>query len=404
MKGRQGPRDSGLDFSGRLPERAPPGKSIAEMHTSDPEVVIIGGGLAGASTGYQLACRGVTRLTIIEREPICGYHSSGRNAAMIRQITSCPDITALACSSVKFFMQPPAGWETPLTFRQTGSLLLACGEGTAQLERDAADARSCGIPTERWSREHAVVHVPVLDTATFECAVWSPTDGVLDAHALLEGCLGGVRAAGGLVVTGAAVTGFRVGNRRIEAVETSRGLFPADSVVNAAGAWAGEIADMAGASTVPFRPCRRHLLSTGPIPEVNPDWPFVWDITHEFYFRPESGGLLFSPCDEVEFSPCDVSADPAAKLELAEKLMLYAPRLAEFPVVKTWAGLRTLTPDGRFVIGWDTKIENFMWVAGLGGHGVTTSPACGSLAARMIAGEEPESARPFAPRRFTEAE
>ncbi len=370
------------------------------MHISGPEIVIIGGGLAGASTSYQLARRGATRLTIIEREPICGYHSSGRNAAMIRQITSCADITALACRSVKFFVQTPEDWDTDLAFRQTGSLLLACGDGIGPMERDAAVARSCGIPTELWSRERTIAQVPLLEKAAFECAAWSPTDGVLDVHALLEGYLGGVRAARGRVVTDAAVTGFRIENRKIAAVETSRGLFPADAVVNAAGAWAGEIARMAGASEIPLRPCRRHLLATGPIPDVNPDWPFVWDITHEFYFRPESGGLLFSPCDESEFPPCDAPADPVAKSELAEKLTLHAPALTDYPVVRTWAGLRTLTPDGRFVIGWDTRIENFMWIAGLGGHGVTTSPACGSIAASLIAGEKPESARPFAPGRF----
>ncbi len=400
---RQGRQGSDLDYCGGLRRLETIGKSTAEMHISDPEVVIIGGGLAGASTGYQLARQRATRLTIIEREPICGYHSSGRNAAMIRQITSCPKITSLACSSVKFFMQPPAGWKTHLAFRQTGSLLLACGDSIVRIERDAAVARSCGIPTELWSRGRAIGHVPLLDNAAFERAAWSPTDGVLDVHALLEGFLSGVRAAGAHVVTGAAVTGFRVENRKIVAVETSRGLFAADCVVNAAGAWAGEIAQMAGASEIPLHPCRRHLLATGPIPEVNPGWPFVWDITHEFYFRPESGGLLFSPCDETEFPPCDVPADPSARLELAEKLTLHAPSLTDYPVVKIWAGLRTLTPDGRFVIGWDTRIENFMWMAGLGGHGVTTSPACGSLAASIIAGEKPESARPFAPRRFIES-
>jgi len=368
------------------------------------EIVIIGGGLAGAATGYQLSRLGARRITIIEREPTCGFHSSGRNAAMIRQITPLPQVTALASASVRFFSSPPADWQTQLAFRQTGSLLLASGDGIAKLEREAAYARDCGIPVEFWSPERAVAHVPPLGGAVFESAVWSPTDGVLDVHALLEGYLRGVRAVGGRVATALTVIGFATEGSRITAVRTTEGELRADVVVNAAGAWAGETGHLAGAASVPLRPCRRHLLAAGPLADVNPDWPFVWDVSHEFYFRPESGGLLFSPCDEEEYRPCDPPADPAAQLLLAEKLARFAPRLTEYPIRRTWAGLRTLAPDGRFVIGWDGKITNFLWVAGLGGHGVTTSPACSEIAARLVVGQEVASALPFAPARFIKSD
>ena len=371
------------------------------MSIADARIVIIGGGIAGATTAYHLAQRGARHIGILERERTCGYHASGRNAAMIRQVTSGLSVTAMAQEGALFFVHPPADWEVPLSFRQTGSLLLASGGAMAELERFAADARTCGVPVEFWSREQAIDRVPVLEDAVLEGAIWSPTDGVIDVHALLEGYLRGMRAAGGQVRTDATVTGFQFRGGRVVAVETGDSARPADIVINAAGAWAGEIGRMAGAASLPLRPCRRHLLATGPAEGVDPEWPFVWDVAHEFYFRPESGGLLFSPCDEEEFTPCDAPANPAVQVVLAEKLHKFAPRLLEFHIQTAWAGLRTLTPDGRFVIGWDPLIENFFWVAGLGGHGVTTSPAYGKLAAQILTGGRPAGADGFSPGRFS---
>ena len=370
------------------------------MNIADARIVVIGGGIAGATTAYHLAQHGATHISILERERTCGYHASGRNAAMIRQVTSSLPVTAMAREGALFFVNPPADWEVPLSFRQTGSLLLASGGAMAELERFVAVAGTFGIPVEFWSRERAIDRVPILEDAVLDGALWSPTDGVIDVHALLEGYLHGMRSAGGQVRTDVRATGFQFRGGRISAVETGDSAIAADIVINAAGAWASEIGRMAGATSLPLRPCRRHLLSTGPAEGVDPEWPFVWDVAHEFYFRPESGGLLLSPCDEEEFTPSDAPADPAFQVALAEKLHQFAPRLLEFRIQTAWAGLRTLTPDGRFVIGWDPLIENFFWVAGLGGHGVTTSPAYGKLAAQIIAGDRPDGADGLAPGRF----
>ena len=370
------------------------------MNIADARIVIIGGGMAGATTAFHLAQRGARHISILERERTCGYHASGRNAAMIRQVTSSLPITAMAQEGAQFFVHPPADWEVPLAFRQTGSLLLASGSAMAELEQFVAVAGTCGIPVEFWTRRQAIDRVPVLEDAVLDGAIWSPTDGVIDVHALLEGYLGGMRAAGGQVRTDVTVSGFKFRGGRVAAVETGDSATPADIVINAAGAWAAQVGKMAGAASLPLRPCRRHLLATGPAEGVDPGWPFVWDVAHEFYFRPESGGLLFSPCDEEESAPCDAPADPAVQAVLAEKLQQFAPRLLEFRIQTSWAGLRTLTPDGRFVIGWDPLIENFFWVAGLGGHGVTTSPAYGRLAAQILTGDCPAGADGFAPGRF----
>jgi D-arginine dehydrogenase len=181
-------------------------------------------------------------------------------------------------------------------------------------------------------------------------------------------------------------------------------------LVNAGGAWANTVAAMAGANPLPLSPCRRHLFVSAPLHWVDASWPFVWDVSHDIYFRPEGEGLLLCACDQQETGPCDPPLDAAVAELLAQKIDDYMPALAGVAIKKRWAGLRTLSGDGRFVIGWDPEVAGFFWVAGLGGHGVTTSSAVGSLAADLIiTGMRAHAAGPgapaasFSPSRFRQA-
>ena len=171
-------------------------------------------------------------------------------------------------------------------------------------------------------------------------------------------------------------------------------------VVNAAGPWVGLVGQMAGATEIPFVPWRRHLFATGPMDNIDAAWPFVWDVAHDVYFRPESQGLLMSACDESAWEPCLPETDPSVIELLAEKLDKHIPKLADAPILNSWAGLRTMAPDRGFVIGRDAKTENLFWVGGLGGHGVTTSAAVGRLAAQLLTGELDAPPSVFDPNRF----
>jgi glycine/D-amino acid oxidase-like deaminating enzyme len=133
---------------------------------------------------------------------------------------------------------------------------------------------------------------------------------------------------------------------------------------------------------------------------VDKSWPFVWDVSHDIYFRPEGDGLLLCACDQDQLPACDPAVDAAAEELLAEKINRFMPGLAAASIHRRWAGLRTLTPDGRFVIGWDPRVEGLFWVAGLGGHGVTTSSAVGALAADLIVAGFENKSEPFSPDRF----
>lgn len=364
------------------------------------EHVIIGAGFAGAATAYHLARRGISDILILEKEAIPGFHSSGRNAAMVRQCVSDPALTHLARDGARFLRDLPSDWPVSVEYKQNGSLLLGCGKGWEKLRRDAETGQRLGIDVRLWTVEQAKRHVPVLRDTEFEGAVWCATDGVVDIHALLSGYLKAATQRGARVRYGSALEAVYQRDNSFE-LRVSGETIMAKILIDAAGAWANAVAAMAGAAELPLRPCRRHLFVSPPMEWVDKNWPFVWDVSHDIYFRPEGNGLLLCACDQEEMSACDPAVDPSTEELLAEKIQHYMPALSNIAINKKWAGLRTLSGDGRFVIGWDAKVRNFFWVAGLGGHGMTTSSAVGALAAELLAAGTGAHADAFSPERFS---
>jgi glycine/D-amino acid oxidase-like deaminating enzyme len=222
----------------------------------------------------------------------------------------------------------------------------------------------------------------------------------VDIHALLSGYLKAATSLGAQVRYGCTVQGIEVKEGRVAEVFTTDEIIRTEAVVNAAGAWAGVIGKLSGAVEAPLRPCRRHLFVTAPLSWVDQRWPFVWDVTHDIYFRPESGGLLLCACDQDEMAPGIPPTDNSVTELLAEKIRRHLPGISNVAIKRSLAGLRTLSADGRFVVGWDPKVRGFFWVAGLGGHGVTTSWSVGNLAAGLILNEEGRRAEEFSPERF----
>jgi D-arginine dehydrogenase len=220
-------------------------------------------------------------------------------------------------------------------------------------------------------------------------------DGVLDVHAILQAFIRGACREGAELWLGRRFEKLRVRDNRIIGLETSDGFLEASKVVVANGGWAS-ISSSFGEYSLPFAPFRRHLLVTEPLPQVNPRWPVVWIVGEEFYFRPESGGLLMSGCDAVKVTPEQGEVMDHEELErIAAKASRWLPSLSDAQVARAWAGMRTFAPDEMFVIGADPRLQGLHWVAGLGGHGITCAPFIGSLAADWIA--EGKSSHPAAP-------
>lgn len=369
--------------------------------------IVIGAGFAGLSTALHLLRGGQRRVVVLEQDRRPGGRSSGRNAGMIRQALTDPVLCGLAVEGRRS-LERWAASGADLGWARTGSLLLASGPDTRQLDRVRAALGRHNVPCQSWDLRKAGRAVPPLSEARFDAGLYCPSDARIDIHRLVRSLSAAVRRLGGAVVLDAPVrsiqrTGGAYTVRAGAALE-----YRAPVLVNAAGAWAERIAHLAGASRQPLVPYRRHLYECAYRDERTQGWPFVWDLSADFYFRPIRQGLLMSPCDKKPFKPGPggrmpggESADRAVRRSFCRKAAAFTPRFGRLRILSEKAGLRTMTPDGRFLIGPDPAREGFFWAAGLGGHGVTTAFPVGRLAAGSVLGtaRAPEIA-PHLPSRY----
>lgn len=363
--------------------------------------LIIGGGVAGLSTAYHLAAQRAGSVLLLEREARLGGHASGRNAGMIRQTVEDVATARMAVQS----RQALSRWKA-IGFENSGSLLLAKGKTTSSLAKIRRILKGLGVRANLLKSNAAAARVSLLKNADFEQALFCPTDALVDIDLLLKQFL--IRLKKRNVEVGLGEKPRRIYKRDgFFYVETDKGQYRAQYLVNAAGAWAGPLGKQLSALEIPFKAYRRHLFLT--VPGKRENWPFVWDLSHEFYFRPQGASLLLSPCDNDFFklnaSKKDALAektDQGKKQDLLKKLSRFSGRPLFWKLRGETAGLRTMTDDGRFVIGEDPKVAGFFWVAGLGGHGMTTCLAVGKLASDLLLkkNKDVKSAKAFSPRRF----
>jgi glycine/D-amino acid oxidase-like deaminating enzyme len=359
------------------------------------DVVIVGGGLAGAATAYELTRAGITDVVLVEREPTCGHHASGRNAALCRQLAEDESNTDLTVRGAEFLRSPPEGFSSEPLLRATGSVFTAATP--AELDRLAERAAAREIGHERLDPSQVTTHWPRLQGVECAGAVFIAGDGVVDIRALLHGFLDGARGRGVRILLDCEVVGFEVPGAAAAddvddapppgvIVRTSMGSIAARCVAVAAGAWSGKVGAEAGASGVPFATLQSHLLLTEPVPEIDSEAPLCWHLGEdELCARPEGDGYLLCVCDEIEVEPAEATALPDAVAKATDKLARVAPRFAELGVARSWPCLRTVAPQRRPVITWDRDLDWLFWVAGLGRHGVTACAAVGEIAATRIA-------------------
>lgn len=367
------------------------------------DCLIIGAGLAGLSTAWHLSQRGAENVLVIEQEGKAGVHSSGRNAAMAMQVVSNPLTSAVARKGSAFLRATAKLWHEGIGFRRNGSLLIGTQEQLDGYGETLASCKEEGIPYRLLDREPVIERVPILADLDFDGGIECPLDGWLDIEKLNEGYVREIEERG--------VT-FWSESRAIRILRQSDGSFnvitPRETIntqiiVNAAGAWAAEVAEMASAMPIPLVPNRRHIMQTAPLPFASEEWPIVWDLKHGYYFRPEDGGLLMSPCDQ-EPAPAGIpEVDEQLIAGFREKMTTLLPMLKGHEVARSWAGLRTMTPDGQFVVGWDPGLRGFYWIAGLGGHGVVVSAALGEMAADQLLEPQTSHHTAYDPSRFQPA-
>ncbi len=345
-------------------------------------VVIVGAGMAGAATAWSLARRGGAEIVVLEQERDAGAHSTSRNASILRTAIPDPVLHRLACESAAFLRHPPEGFSRVPLVDPVG-LFLTAPAGAAESLRAWAGREDCASTAREVAPEELYRRIPAL-TRELEAVFVSEDEGVMDVHAILQGFLEGARRGGAEIRLGTAARRLLLSDGAVTGVETDAGHVPADVVVLATGAWGGRLAEAAGLP-LPMTPRRRHLLCTVPEQFVHDSWPVVWIAGDEFYFRPESGGLLLCACDTDPVTPEEGEVPDADVAEaIARKTARWLPSLGDVGAANFWAGMRTFAADNRFVLGLDPRARGLAWAAALGGHGITCSPAVGSLVADQV--------------------
>jgi D-arginine dehydrogenase len=353
------------------------------------DVLIIGGGIAGASAGFYLAAH--RRVLLIEREQGYGYHSTGRSAAEWTSAHFHGLMRSVVLFGRPFLDAPPPGFATVPLLRKRGNVMFVREGGEASAEEFLREARPLNPTLEEISADRALEIVPFLRRSEIVRAFFDPENCEIDVDALHQGFLRGLRAAGGETRSGAEFLGAerrgdfwyaRVGEETIEAT----------TIVDAAGAWADQVAVQCGVLPLGLEPRRRTALTFDPGFDAS-RIPPVDEMVSGFYFKASGPVLMVSPGDQTPSAPCDAQPeelDVAIAVDLFETLTTVPIRR----LASQWAGLRTFVRDEQPIVGYATDVPEFFWIVGQGGGGIMSSPGLGQLSALMLTGTAlPQPAR-----------
>jgi D-arginine dehydrogenase len=346
------------------------------------DIVVIGGGMAGASIAAHLSEHASVRL--LEMEPQPGYHSTGRSAALFSESYGNAAIRALTRASRAFFHAPPASFCSVALLRPRAILVTARTGQTAALEAFLNSATP-GDGVEATSVREALELWPLLRSEGLLAAVLCRGSADIEVHELHHAYLRLLQKRNGIVTTRAEVTALER-DAHGWAVVTTQDTLRARIVVNAAGAWAGRIGMLAGAMDIGLQPLKRTAcLIDVPTGHAADSWPMLLDAEEQFYVKPDAGMLLLSPADETLTQPCDAQADEL-DIAIAVDRLEQATTFSVKRIAHRWAGLRSFLSDRSPVVGYDRQQPGFFWMAGLGGYGIQTAPALSRVAAALTLG------------------
>ena len=352
------------------------------------DFIIIGAGIAGASIAYWLAPH--ASVIVLERESQPGYHSTGRSAALYMESYGPPQVRALTCASRRFFDHPPSGFSEHPLLTPRGALFVARPDQMAELDAHEAIVRSVSDKVQRLSAADACARVPVLRPEQVGGAVYEEDAADIDVHALHQGFLRGARAAGARIVCDASVLAMHYVDGCWQ-VSTAQAGFSAPVVINAGGAWADMIGQLAGARPIGLVPKRRSAFTfavdagADVLTHDSAAWPMFMSVDESFYVKPDAGLLLGSPANADPVAPHDVQAEEL-DIAIAIDHIQNATTLQIRRPSHVWAGLRSFVDDGSFVGGFDGAVQGFFWAAGQGGYGIQTAPAAGETYAALARG------------------
>jgi D-arginine dehydrogenase len=360
------------------------------------DVAVIGAGMAGASLAAELAPHASVLLAEAEDTP--GYHTTGRSAAFWEECYGGPDVVPLTLASGPYLRE--LGLLSP-----RGALYIGRDEDEGAVEGFMKRFADSGVTIERLGRAALLDRVPGIRPG-WSLAIAEPACADIDVAGLHQHYLGLAKQAGAELRVSARLQSAEREGERWRLSFARAGEARARVLVDAGGAWADEIAALAGARPLGIRPLRRTVLQMRTDPQPPADLPLVLDISGRFYFKPDGSGKLWvSPHDEIPSPACDAAPeelDVAIAIDRFEQVVDWRVAAIEHK----WAGLRSFAPDRLPVYGFDPRREGLFWFAGQGGFGIQTAPAAARLAAQLLLGLDRDAMTErldpalYAPRRF----
>jgi D-arginine dehydrogenase len=315
------------------------------------------------------------QVTVLEAEAQPAYHSSGRSAAVAIECYENEVVNALTAPGRDYHLAHGA--------KVMGSVTLADDSGLEALADFEARWSSRCESLQEIPVDELVSAVPILNRERISRALIERDALSLDAHALLESFRRQLLDAGGQVVGNARVT-------RIERAGSGWQLgwgeqtLAADLLVNAAGAWGDEVAELAGVQPLGLQPLRRTAFLLDLDRDVS-CWPLVHRVQGDLYFKPEAGLLMVSPADTNPSPACDAQPDEYDLAVAADRFQQLTTAEVR-RMSHSWAGLRSFLPDEFPAVGFDPDVEGYFWLVGQGGFGIQTAPYLSELAATLLAG------------------
>jgi len=347
------------------------------------DIVIIGGGVMGASAAYHLAKRGLKDIVLLEKEDFFGTGATGRCAGGVRYQFSTEINVKLSIESLPMIERFKDEIGQDVNYRQCGYLLVATDEKDATtFQHNVTLQNNLGVPTKLLNGDEVRECLPLMNFEDAISGTFNPKDGIVDPNGVVAGYVSAAQKMGVKAFTQMGVTGIRVNGDEVEAVETTQGLIETRSVLNAAGPWAGQIGEMAGVQ-IPIVPIRRQMFTTNPLKEIPEDFPFVIDFAQSLYFHREGDGLLIGMSNQEEKPGFNQNIDEEFEFVNLEAAVERMPLLERASRASHWAGLYEVTPDAHPIFG-GSSVKGFTICAGFSGHGFMHGPVAGKLISEYI--------------------
>lgn len=347
------------------------------------DIVVIGGGVMGASTLYHLVARGQKNVILLEKDEFFGQGATGRCAGGVRYQFSTEINVRLSLESLPMLERFKDEIGQEIDYRQCGYLIVCTLEEDAvTFKRNVEMQNSLGVATEWLDGDEVRMRLPLFKFDDAIGATFNQKDGLVDPNSVMAGYISAAAKLGGKSFNNVEVTSIKIEAGHVKGVETNKGFIATPLVVNAAGPWAGLVGEMAGVH-IPITSLRRQLFTTTPLPEIPADMPFVIDFAQSLYFHREGDGLLVGMSNQNEKHGFDQNVDEEFELVNLEAGIARLPVLEKAGMVSHWAGLYEVTPDAHPFYG-KTPVEGFLAVGGFSGHGFMHGPISGKLMTEFI--------------------